>query len=206
MSRSRAPASRSDAYRQQLAVEAAKLIADGTVESARAARRKVADRHGLGDHPHMPDDSEIEAALRMHQRLFRADAQPRALAQLRAAAIGAMEALHAFCPRLVGSVLDGTADEHSAVHLYVYCDETEAVLRFLDERVIPMRTGSQRLFFGPTKSLDFPTVRFANDEVEYRLTVLSLDMQRQTLTAAKDEPPPRTASLAELRRLHLSKT
>jgi len=55
----------------------------------------------------------IEDALREHQRLFQRG-HAAGLRQRREAALHALEFFRLFDPRLVGPVLDGTADAHSA--------------------------------------------------------------------------------------------
>ena len=42
-----------------------------------------------------------------------------------------------FEPRLVGAVLDGTADKHSAICLHLFNDTLEEVTGFLQEQGIP---------------------------------------------------------------------
>ena len=90
---------------------------EGGQRDYQAAKRKAANRLGVDDRGEMPNNVEIEAAVSDYQRLFRADTQPRYSAELRQAALSAMRFLDAFEPRLVGSVLHGTVDEHSVVEL-----------------------------------------------------------------------------------------
>ena len=45
-----------------------------------------------------------------------------------------MQLLEDFQPRLVGSVLDGTASAHSRIALHVFADAVESLILFLLER------------------------------------------------------------------------
>jgi len=187
--------------RLALANEAAKLIAESGFESFAAARRKLADRHGIRIQSALPKDDEIDDALRRYQRLFRSASQPQALMALRVAAVEAMQALQAFRPRLVGPVLDGSADESSSISLHVYSDDTESVLHFLSERGIPYVCRSQRLRLGPTHAIECPLLTFANSNASFRLTVVPLAASHQDPRGTQAEAPMRRASLAEVQRL-----
>ncbi len=187
--------------RLNLAHEAAKLIAESGIESFAAARRKLADRHGIHAQSALPKDCEIDEALRVYQRLFRSTSQPQALTALRHAAVEAMQALQVFHPRLVGPVLDGSADEGTAISLHVYSDEAEPVLRFLDERGIPYLSKSQRLCLGPTHVVECPLLTFANADASFRLTVVPIAAGHHAPNGSDSETPMRRASLAEVRRL-----
>lgn len=187
--------------RLDLANEAAKLIAESGIDSFAAVRRKLAERHGIRVQSALPSDFEIDEALRTYQRLFRSTSQPQALAALRLAAVEAMQALQVFRPRLVGPVLDGSADQGSPICLHLYSDETEPVVHFLSERGIPFLTKSQRLNFGPGHVVECPMLTFANAEASFRLTVVTLAASHQSPRGADGETPLRRASLADVQRL-----
>ncbi len=187
--------------RLSLANEAAKLIAESGFESFAAARRKLAERHGIRNQSALPKDDEIDQALRSYQRLFRPASQPQALAALRLAAVEAMQALQKFRPRLVGPVFDGSADEGTAINLHVYSDDAEPVMHFLAERAIPYLSKSQRLRFGPTHVIECPLLTFANANASFRLTVVPLASSHQVPSGADGRTPMRRASLAEVQRL-----
>ena len=101
--------------RQRLAQQAAQILVENGTTDYYAAKRKAALHLGAVDTRNMPSNSEIDQALREYQRIFRADTQPQQLQRLRQVAIQAMLFFTDFKPRLVGSVLDGTADVNSMV-------------------------------------------------------------------------------------------
>lgn len=100
--------------RRRVAVEAARLISEQGIRDYALAKRKAAGRLGIVADSALPKNDEIEEALREHQRLFHADDQPRRLRRYREAAREALVFFARFEPRLVGAVLDGSADRHSA--------------------------------------------------------------------------------------------
>ncbi|MGQ0801994.1 MAG: hypothetical protein ACT4NL_18005 [Pseudomarimonas sp.] len=187
--------------RLALANEAAKLIAESGFESFAAARRKLAERYNIRIQSTLPKDDEIDDALRRYQRLFRSSSQPQALTALRIAAVEAMRALQSFRPRLVGPVLDGSADEGTPISLHVYSDDAESVLHFLSERGIPYVSKSQRLRLGPTHAIECPLLTFANVSASFRLTVVPLAASHQDPRGTQAEAPMRRASLDEVQRL-----
>ena len=107
-----------DHMRLHLAQRAAQILLESGNRDFHAAKQKAAQQLGAADTKSLPSNSEIELALVEYQRLFRANSQPEHLDRLRQIAIEAMRFLYEFNPRLVGSVLSGTADEHSVIRLH----------------------------------------------------------------------------------------
>lgn len=121
--------------RTELAVTAARLIAEEGYEYAQAKRRAVHELlgDGAGRRTPMPDNSEVEHELRRYLKLFGGDAHPVLLKARRALAVELMQTLHEFDPHLIGAVLNGTATEHSDIHLQLFVDSAKDVeLRLLD--------------------------------------------------------------------------
>jgi len=187
--------------RQRLAHEAARLMAEGGIRDFHLAKLKAAERLGIGDDASLPRNREIEDALREYQRLFRGDAHASDLRLRREAALRALEFFAQFEPRLVGPVLEGTADAHSAIALQLYSDDPDAVPRFLDEHGIPAEARSRRLRMDRSRELDLPVWVFAAEDLGFDLTVLPLDALRQAPLSGIDEKPMRRASAVQLRAL-----
>jgi hypothetical protein len=187
--------------RYRLAHEAARLIAESGIRDFHQAKLKAAQRLGIHDDASLPRNSEIEAALREYQRLFQGDAQVNALRLRREAALRALEFFAPFDARLVGPVLDGTADANAAVHLHLYTDDAEAIARFLDDHRIPAETSGRRLRLDRERALDCPVWLFSAEDLSFDLTVLPHDALRQAPLSNIDEKPMRRASMAQLRAL-----
>ena len=185
--------------RVRIAQEAARLMSEHGIRDFHHAKLKAAERLGILDTQALPRNQEIEQALREHQRLFLGDSQPQLLRQRREAALDAMRFLAAFEPRLVGAVLEGTADAHSAVCLHVYSDDPEAVMLYLREHGVPFDTQVRRLRYGRDEDQpEYQVLLFAADELPFDLTVLPRDALRRAPLDRADDRPMRRASLTQV--------
>lgn len=110
-----------------IAQKAAEIIVNEGVEDFHLAKRKACDRLGLSSKTDMPRNLDVEAAIIEHQRLFSGNSQSRELRELRQAALDVMLMLDAYEPRLVGSVLKGTANALSVVHIHVFSDDAKSI-------------------------------------------------------------------------------
>ena len=187
--------------RQQLAHEAARLMAEGGIRDYRQAKLKAAQRLGIVDEASLPRNREIEDALREYQRLFLGPDQAAELQRRRQAALRALAFFAEFQARLVGPVLDGTADAHSPVALHLHTDDADAVPRWLDEHGVPATSRSRHVRLDRERQGDYPVWLFAAEELAFDVTVLPLDVVRQAPLSAVDGRPMARASLAQLRAL-----
>src|SRR5690606_27089531 len=108
---------------------------------------------------------------------------------------------HAFHPRLVGRVLEGTADAHTPVSLHLHADDPDAVARFLADAGIPAEASWRRLRLDRVRDRDAPVWVFNADGIAFDLAVLPLDTLRQAPLSATDERPMARASASQLRKL-----
>lgn len=187
--------------RRRIAVEAARLISEQGIRDYAFAKRKAAERLGFALDAALPKNHEIEDALREHQRLFAADVQPQVLHALRETAREALQFFAAFAPRLVGPVLDGSADRFSAVCLHLFADEPEAVARFLDENGISYEEQDRELRLSRDLQREFPAFVFNAGGTPVDVTVLPVDLQRQAPLDRSGEKPMQRATLAALESL-----
>ena len=184
--------------RVRIAQEAARLMSEHGIRDFHHAKLKAAERLGILDTQALPRNLEIEQALREHQRLFLASSQPQLLRERREAAAEAMRFLAAFEPRLVGAVLEGTADAHSAVCLHVFSDDPDAVALYLREHGVPIETQTRHLRYSHGGQPEYPVLLFAADELPFDLTVLPRDALRQAPLDRADDRPMRRAALAQV--------
>ena len=187
--------------RHRLAHEAARLMAEGGIRDFHQAKLKAAARLGILDDASLPRNREIEDALREYQRLFQGEAQASGLRVRREAALRALEFFAAFDARLVGSVLDGTADANAPVALHLYSDDADAVPRFLDQHTIPAESRSRRVRLDRERSGDFPVWVFSAEDLTFDLTVLPETVLRQPPLSSVDEKPMPRATIAQVRAL-----
>ncbi|HWS78859.1 MAG TPA: hypothetical protein VN205_10855 [Thermomonas sp.] len=187
--------------RQHLAFEAARLMAEGGIRDYHQAKLKAAQRLGISDDASLPRNREIEDALREYQRLFLGSDQPNELRRRREAALRALEFFRDFEPRLVGPVLDGTADANAAVALHVHDDDPDALSRWLDQHGVPAESRSRHLRLDREREGDFPVWLFSAEDLSFDVTVLPADVLRQAPLSGIDGKPMRRASTAQLRAL-----
>ncbi len=184
--------------RHRLAHEAARLMAEGGIRDFHQAKLKAAHRLGIHDDASLPRNREIEEALREYQRLFAGPAHAQGLRHRREAALRALEFLQGFQPRLVGPVLDGTADANAPVQLHLHSDDPDAVQRFLEEHRIPAEARTRRLRLDRERVADVPVWAFTAEELAFDLVVLPYDALRQAPLSQLDERPMARASRVQL--------
>jgi hypothetical protein len=181
--------------RERIAREAARLMVEGGIDDYQFVKKKAASRLQITDKQAMPSNEEIEAEVSTYQRLFRAQSQPKRLQALRRVALDAMRFLVQFQPRLVGSLLRGTADEHSAIHLHLFSEPNEAVGLFLMDNAMPYEVGERTLRLSPTEQRVFPTCSFVAADVAIELVVFDLNSQRNPPLCPVAGKPMKRANL-----------
>jgi hypothetical protein len=192
---------RNQQLRRRVALEAARLISEHGIRDYQLAKRKAAESLHARDESSLPKNREIEDALREHQRLFRGGDQPRQLRALREAAREAMRYFARFEPRLVGAVLDGTADVHSPVCLHLFCDTPESVIALLDDDGMVFDEDSRCLRTDAEHSANFPILKIRQAGIEFDLTLLPRDAIRQAPLDRSGERPMPRAGLAAVEAL-----
>ena len=122
--------------RREIAAAAARFIADGGLDYA-SAKRKAAQEVCGGHVPRgmLPDNDEVDDALREHLDLFDEDHAARVQA-LRRTALSLMSQLQAFSPLVTGAAWKGVAAEHVPLHLQLFPDNPKEVDYWLLERGI----------------------------------------------------------------------
>jgi hypothetical protein len=119
--------------RMEIAMAAARMIAEDGTDYA-TAKRKAAKLILGNSKTHgdvMPDNAQVEAEVREYQALFMGDEQPARLKALRLLALELMQTFERFHPRLVGAVVNGTAGEHTDIHIQLFPESSKDVAVFL---------------------------------------------------------------------------
>ena len=184
--------------RQRIAQDAARLMVEHGIKDFYAAKQKAAESIGISDRHIMPRNTEVEEAILEYQRIFKSHAQPQRLQALRQTAIKAMTLLKEFQPRLVGSVLRGTAGEHSDVNLHVFADTPETVSHFLTRHKIPHEQREKRFRTSKDNYELFTAYSFIAGEVPMDIVVFPVDGQRQAPLSAVDGKRMERASLSDV--------
>ena len=133
---------------QQIAAAAARLIAEEGASYETAKRNAV--RMILGNarvnSEILPNNEAVENELRRYNRLFLSKKQPARLQHLRLAAVQQLKKFQPFCPYITGAVLNGTAGEHSSIHIQLFTDNAKDVELFLLNEGIPFEVGELAKF------------------------------------------------------------
>lgn len=187
--------------RQVVAQEAARIIVNQGIRDYGLAKKKAAERLGLRERGSLPGNVEIERAVAEHHQLFGGDAHAATLRALRRAALSAMEMLDAFTPRLVGPVLNGTADENSAINLHVFADAAESVANHLDANGHTWRPYERRLKYRRDKPETCAGFEFKGAAGPIQATVFPIDGIRQAPLSPIDGRPMDRADAARVRTL-----
>jgi len=107
--------------RREMAAVAAALVADSGLDYG-AAKRRAARHLGLADASPkgaMPDNEEIDEALREHLDLFDAAGHEERRESIQLAAIELMEQLAQWSPLITGAAWKGLVTEHAVLHLQI---------------------------------------------------------------------------------------
>ncbi|MFO8156020.1 MAG: hypothetical protein ACQERR_07580 [Pseudomonadota bacterium] len=187
--------------RLRLAQEAARLIDEHGLRDYQHAKRKAAEHLGAPETHHLPSNAEVEEALAEHHRLFLGERHAAALARQRRAAVEAMALLEGFQPRLVGSVLSGTAGEHTNITLHVFTDTPEELAFRLFDHHLPFTEGEARVntgHRGERQEVTLPTFGFFAGDEEIELVVFPLKGLRQPPASPVDGRPMERATPEEV--------
>jgi hypothetical protein len=168
-----------DRARRMLAQEAARIIVNHGVRDYRAAKMKAAERLGFNTRGSLPRNAEIERAVSEHLALFGRESHADFLRAMRQVALSAMELLKSFAPRLVGPVLNGTADSNSAVNLHVFADSPELVAHTLTDLGFSYRPYERKLKSRPDTAETFAGFQFLYEDASVEATVFPVDGIRQ---------------------------
>ncbi len=193
--------------RDEIAAAAARLIAEDGVDYAGAKRRAAREVTGDARPPSdcMPGNDEVEAAVREHQALFLGDTQPARLLALRTAACDVMRFLQdagiGLTPFATGAIVNGTAGEHSDIHLQVFDDNAKDLEIFLLNAGVDFevsegdgsRSGETLSFLWPRRRIGAPPAARVAQEAVHLAVVDPRD--RRTV------PPGERLGLAALERL-----
>jgi hypothetical protein len=187
--------------RRMVAQEAARIIINHGIRDYRAAKMKAAERLGLNGRGSLPGNSEIEQAVGEHHQLFGGESHTDLLRAMRDSALSAMKLLSAFNPRLVGPVLNGTADENSAINLHVFADSPEAVALLLGDLDIQYRPYERRLRSRRGQTDTFAGYEFHHDSGKVQATIFPVDGIRQAPLSPIDGKPMDRADAQRVKNL-----
>lgn len=171
--------------RSTIAAAAARLMAEDGISDYHHAKKKAARQLGLPDNVGFPDNAEVEAELRAYRELYQGDIHPEMLAAMRHSALDLMELLATFNPWLTGSVLDGTAGEHSSIDILLFADSAKEVEIFLLNRGIDVNHAQ------PRHEKVEAVLQVETDTVDANLIILPPHLERVSLKHRDGRPRER---------------
>ena len=184
--------------RLEVAAEAARIIATEGQHNYHAAKKKAVERIGVSERLALPSNIEVKDALKRYQLLYGGTAHTDNLEQLRLTAIAAMQLFEKFNPRLVGTVLDGTANEHSRISLHVFADSPEDIVLYFLENGAPFSQEQHQIRWFDGKHRTVPLIVFDLESSAIELTIFEPVHLRQAPPSPIDGKPQRRATLAEV--------
>ena len=171
--------------RASIASAAARLMAEDGITDYHQAKRKAARQLGLPEHTAFPDNAEVEAELRVYRSLYQEEGHAELIAAMRHTALELLDLLAEFHPYLTGSVLDGTAGEHSKIDILLFADSAKEVEIFLLNRGIDVRHVESR-----NERVE-AVLLIQTDTVDANLVILSRQQERVSLKHRDGRPRER---------------
>lgn len=186
--------------REQIAQLAARLMAEGTEDFA-LAKRKAARQLGAADTQNLPNNNEIEQALRAYQALYQHADQIDALRKLRSQAMRVMQDFIGFDPVLTGSVLRGTATAYSDIDLALFADSPKDVELLLLNRNLAYKASEKRFRFRDgVRAIPLLLLSYAG-EADVQLAIFAPDDHRSMPLSPVDGRVMMGAHLSEVKSL-----
>ena len=175
--------------RRRIAHVAARILAeDGSLDYG-SAKRKAARQLGAPDSDNLPDNQQIDEALRSYQALYQADETRTQVTLLRQVAIEYMEQLAEFDPHLTGPVLNGTAGRNSDINLQLFTDDQKEVEFLLMRLTTPYQSAEYRISDTPGKA--YPRFIIRDPRAPVDLVVYSATDLRSMKRLQADGRPSR---------------
>jgi hypothetical protein len=170
----------------------------------RVAKQKAAQRLGINMRMALPSNVEVEIALRAYQGLYGGQQHVQNLRKMRKTALRVMRSLESFYPRLVGPVLEGTADRHARVSIHVFSDPPDAVAIHLLDKDLDFNNEQRKIRWHDGSYRQVPLLVTNADNIEVELSLFNCVDLRQAPPSPIDGRSQKRASLAEVESLLLS--
>ena len=186
---------------EEIAHTTARLVVEEGLEWGPAKRRALREM-GLPARTSLPDNDQVEEAVREYIQIFCADTQPHELRALRQLALVWMERMAPFRPHLGGAVWRGTATRLSDVYLQLFCDDPKSAEIALIDHHVDYDPRTVPGFHGePVEALSIGSKSpELNEIIGVHLLIYDLDDLRGALKPDAKGRTPR-GDVAALRRL-----
>ncbi len=187
-----------EGLRAEIAVAAARMIAEDGADYSSAKRKAARQILGVAHTDALPDNAQIEEEVRIYNELFLSESQPQRLLHLRQLARRLMLEFKEFNPWLCGAVWNGTAGEHSDIHLQLFYDNAKDVEIFLLNKNVPFEV-FEGAHFKAQRMEAMENIRFM---WQGEVVILSLYMENDMRGTLKNrDGKPQRGNLAALEAL-----
>jgi hypothetical protein len=123
------------AVRGEIAALAAAMIAEEGLDYGTAKYQALKRILNPAKRSHaqelMPSNDEVLEALREYQATYLAEEQTQRLYELRIKARELLVLLNEFSPKIMGAIANGTADQHSSIHVVCHAESAKEIGIFL---------------------------------------------------------------------------
>ena len=194
----RQPSAREHRNRSRIAQTTARLIAEHGLTDWNVAKRKACRELGLSDREALPDNEEVEQALRDYNSLFQPMEQPQRLRAQRLEALRWMERLGQWQPVLTGAVAAGWATAHSEIRIELEAEDGKTVELALINSGVEYGSAPAAPGHAPQVQL-----RIEGPESVVRLVIVSPRERRNRPGRSRDAAGDDRLSLTQLRGLLL---
>jgi hypothetical protein len=190
--------------RARIAHLAARIMVEDGVTNFSSAKRKAARMAGAEDTRNLPNNDEIEQALRQQQRLFHDSEHSALIDQMRTQALSVMHMLKDFHPHLTGPVLEGYAGKYSTVQIQLFAESVKDIEIFLMNHELRYEAREVRLCVGDEMQ-SVSTYKLEVNGFDVSLTVLSYSDLRRKIKQTMEGKPLEKASISQVETLLLLK-
>ena len=192
---------KADQARRTIAAEAARIMATQSLSNYRTAKQKAAERLGINQRSSIPSNTEVESALRAYQQIYGGRRHFEHLRKMRKVAIRVMRSLESFFPRLVGPVLEGTADKHARITLHVFNDPPDAIVIHLLDNGLVFRNHQRKIRWHDGTYRQVQVLLTTAEDVEVELTLFNSMDLRQAPPSPVDGRPQKRAPISQVEHL-----
>jgi hypothetical protein len=187
-----------DQTRRLIAAEAARIMVTQTQFNYKIAKQKAAQRLGVSDRAALPSNIEVENSLRAYQEFYGGVQHVHHLHKIRTIALRAMRSLESFRPRLVGPVLEGTADEYARISLHVFNDPPDGVAIYLLDKGLTFRNEQRKIRWYDGSYKHVPLLVTETEDTEVELSLFNYVDLRQAPPSPVDGRPQKRAPLSQV--------
>ena len=181
----------------ELALEAARIFVEESLTDYATAKRKAAERMGLGQRAALPDNARVQAEVIAYQRLFGGAAYVQRLKRMRTTAVQAMKLLQEFDPRLTGGAITGAIGEAHRVQLHAFPDKAEMVDVFLADRGFEAKESERDYRYGDGHVESVPMASFDAGGIGVDVALFEPGQERRAPLSPTDGLPAKRLTLAQ---------